>query len=378
MGLRIAVSVSNDLSTDQRVRKQCFSMHQAGHGVLLIGRKLPDSLPIDRPYKVRRLNLLFRKKAFFYAELNMRLFFRLLFAKVDLLYANDLDTLPANALVATLRKLPLVYDSHEFFTEVPEIQHRPLIKRVWQWLERKSIQRASLVITVNESIAGLLKEAYGLDEVLAVRNVPEALNDLAKATREELSLPEARSLLILQGSGINMHRGAEELLEALALIDRSEQLLLLVIGSGDALPVLRDRAMHSDLFDKIMFKPRMPYREMMQYTAHASLGLSLDKDTNINYRYSLPNKVFDYIAAGIPILASDLVEVRRLVEQYDVGVITESHDPATLASLIKATLRDRAALEKYRNNAMKAAQKLHWEEEFAPVLRTLEELVYKS
>src|SRR6478735_10941986 len=117
---KIIVSVSNDLSTDQRVKKVCAYLHANGFEVVLLGRKLKNSLEItDRPYKTKRFNLWFNKGALFYANLNIRLFFYLLFHKSDWLLANDLDTLPANYYARGKRVL--VYDTHEIFCEVPEL-----------------------------------------------------------------------------------------------------------------------------------------------------------------------------------------------------------------------------------------------------------------
>ncbi|MCA1750851.1 MAG: glycosyltransferase [Flavobacteriales bacterium] len=237
MKKRIAVSVSNDLSTDQRVRKQCNSLTEARFDILLLGRKLKDSTPLERPYEVERFKLLFNKKAPFYAALNVRLFFRLLFARVDVFYANDLDTLPANALLSLLRRKPLVYDSHEFFTEVPEVNARPAVKKVWTFFERICIRRADHVLTVNKSIADLLMQIYGCPAVDVVRNVPETRPSVEPVSREELGLPTDKKIIILQGSGINLNRGSEELLEAVAL---TSGVVLLFVGSGDALSRLSD------------------------------------------------------------------------------------------------------------------------------------------
>lgn len=371
MKKRLLVSVSNDLSTDQRVRKQCHSLYTAGYEVVLIGRLLPESLPVERPYRLVRMRLWFRKKAAFYAELNVRLFWRLLFSRADLYYANDLDTLPANALAAAIRRKPLVYDSHEFFTEVPEIQGRQWVKKTWAFLERTCIGRAEVVLTVNPSIARLLEQSYALQKVHVVRNVPDAAAPRELHSRAALDLPEGVHLLILQGSGINVDRGAEELFEAVAL---TSGVHLLVVGSGDALPGLKQRAKGADLEGKITFKPRMPYRDMMAYTAAADLGLSLDKDTNLNYRYSLPNKVFDYVAAGIPVLVSDLVEVRRFVESHDLGVVASRLEPRYLADLVHATLSDEAAMMRYRKNARATAPGILWSKEYAPIVEEVAHL----
>jgi glycosyltransferase involved in cell wall biosynthesis len=359
--------------TDQRVRKQCTQLAEAGFRVTLFGRRLAHSLPIQEvPFEVVRYSLWFNKKALFYANLNLRLFASLLTAKCHLFYANDLDTLPAAALASLIRAKPLVYDSHEFFTEVPEVQHRPWVKHIWKWLERICIKRAALVLTVNGSIANLLRERYALPEVLVVRNVP-----LPSATARNGTIPTPlpdfvkphTPLLVLQGSGINVDRGAEELVMAMRLVPEA---VLLIIGSGDALPALRLLVeQYPELHRKVVFLPRMPYPDMMAYTRMASIALSLDKATNINYRYSLPNKLFDYIAAGVPVLVSDLVELRRIVTEHDIGRVVTGHDPHHIAETITNMLADEAALERYRAQAAELAATLNWKVEFKPVVERI-------
>ena len=135
---RIYVSVSNDLFSDMRVDKVCNTLVSMGFDVHLVGRKLPNSLPLtNRNYKTKRLKLLFKKGALFYAEFNFRLFWYLLFKKHSVLLANDLDTLLANRWVSKLKGSQLVYDSHEYFTEVPELKEGSFAKNTWLKIEKQ-------------------------------------------------------------------------------------------------------------------------------------------------------------------------------------------------------------------------------------------------
>ena len=355
---KIIVSVTNDLTYDQRVSKVCMSLHNCGYNVLLVGRKLKDSTHLERPYLTRRFKLLFNKGFLFYASYNFRLFVFLLFTKGDVYHANDLDTLLANWLVAKIKNKRIVYDSHEYFTGVPEIQHRPVVRKVWERIEERIFPNLTNVFTVNSSIADLYQNKYNVS-VKVLRNLPLRENIVKVETRESLSLPNNKGVVILQGAGINIDRGAEELLEAIAL---SNNLFLCVVGSGDVIQILKTRANQKDLQNKVLFTGKIPYKQMMQYTMNSDLGVSLDKDTNINYRFSLPNKIFDYLKAQIPVVCSDLKEVSMLVRQYDIGLVCESHDPKMLLNTINH------AILKKKNNEFSssleiAIKKLNWESE---------------
>jgi glycosyltransferase involved in cell wall biosynthesis len=353
---RAIVSVINDLVTDRRVDKTCNVLVQAGFDVLLVGRKLPDSLPLpQRAYQMHRMGLLFKRGPLFYMEFNIRLFFLLLFKKVELLYSNDLDTLLPNYLLSRMKSVPLVYDSHEFFTETPELVNRKFVQGIWKRIEKAIFPKLKDVITVNVSIADLYYDLYGV-KVNVVRNISLAPVYESIKSREELGLPENIPIILLQGAGINIQRGAEEAIEAMRYLDN---VILLIIGSGDVIDILKHMKDEMGLGDKVIFLPKMPFDRLFHYTANATLGLTLDKDTNINYRFSLPNKLFDYVNAGTPVLASPLVEVKKIIDKYQVGETIENHDPKHITKRITEMISDNEKLKVYRQNCHKASEKDH-------------------
>ena len=193
-----------------------------------------------------------------------------------------------------------------------------------------------------------------------VRNIPNVPKQIETPTREQLNLPVDKKIVLLQGSGINIQRGAEEAVEAMQYL---ENVLLLVVGGGDVLPVLRNKVDALNLHTKVKFVPRQTPENLSGYTRNADLGLTIDKDTNINYRFSLPNKLFDYIHGGVPVLATPLVELKNIIQQYQVGGFIENHDPAHIASTINAMLDDEKQLAEYKLNTEKAAADLNWETE---------------
>ena len=355
----IIVSVTNDVATDQRIKRFCRTLHEAGYEILVTGRLLPGSLPVgDRPYRVRRIRHWFNRGALFYAEYNIRLFIFLLSSGHDILHSNDLDTLPANYLASRLRKKTLVYDSHEYFTEVPELISRPGVKKIWETIEKFIFPRLGHTITVSDSIASAYSEKYG-KEPCVIRNVPERETFGGTVSRSKYGLPEGRKLVILQGTGINRDRGAEEAVLAMEYIDNT---VLVIAGRGDILPRLAAQVEKSHMLrDRVIFIHPLPYRELMQLTAICDAGLSLDKDTNLNYRYSLPNKLFDYISAGIPVVASPLPEVRKIIEKYNTGLVINDHSPSEIAGKIKSVL-DKPG-HYWKENLQKAARELNWDME---------------
>ncbi len=351
---RAVVSVTNDLATDNRVHRTCTVLAELDYEVLLVGRMLPKSLPLERPYRTRRMRLFFNKGPLFYAEYNLRLFFLLLSIRTTLYFSNDLDTLLPNFLAARIRGRKLVYDTHEFYTEVPELVRRPRVRAVWMAIERWIFPKLKTVITVNQSIAEAYRERYG-NAVHVVRNIP-ILRELGPVpSRMELQLPADQRILILQGAGINMDRGAEEAVLAMRGLPGC---LLLIIGGGDAWPVLERMVKEHALEGRVRLLGKMPYERMMDYTRNADLGLTLDKDTNLNYRFSLPNKLFDYLHAGIPVLATDLPEVAGIVSAEDCGSVLTQATPEAIVQAVKDLFSDPERYAALRRNATFAARKL--------------------
>ncbi|MFZ4785588.1 MAG: glycosyltransferase [Flavobacteriales bacterium] len=361
---KIVVLVSNDLEFDQRVAKVCETLRGLNYAITLVGRKLPESRSFERPYEIVRFTLPFRRGALFYASLNIRLFFFLLFHPCDVILANDLDTLLPAYLVSRMRGKKLVYDSHEYFTEAEGLTGRSFQKNIWLRIERDIFPKLKYAYTVNESIASIYRELYKVD-VKVVRNMPRKSSP-PQVTRSSKQLPEDKTIFLLQGAYIDPDRGAAEAVEAMALVDNA---LLLIIGSGRALTDLKQIVSTKSLQEKVWFFDKMPASELREYTACADFGLSLDKPLHENYRLSLPNKLFDYIHAGIPVLVSALPELERIIRTYQVGWIIDEITPEKVAAAMMKAISSSDKAQ-FKANCLFASEDLNWEKE-EEVLRSI-------
>lgn len=354
---RVILAVTNDLTGDQRVHKVAVSLMKFGYEPVLVGRKLPQSVSVSRQYKCLRFNLLFRKGPLFYLSFNIRLFLYLLFARADVFLANDLDTLGAVFLAGKIRGKKIVYDSHEYFTEVPELVGRPGIKRIWKLLEASIFPRLKWVYTVNESIAEIYASLYGIP-VRVVRNAPSA----SRMEPVPGYLPEgftSRPFILYQGA-VNIGRGLEEMVRAMPLMPEFH---FLVVGDGDIRTKLEDLVRELDLNSRVLFTGKVPFDQLNWYTRQASLGMSLEQDMGLNYHFALPNKLFDYMQSGLPVIASDLPEIRKVVDQVGFGIIVSQFDPEYLSRTIRSMLHNPELLKIFRERALLHAPEYTWEAE---------------
>ncbi len=343
--------------------------------IIIIGRKRGICCNSDSvPFTTKRFRMLFKRGFLFYKWFNIRLFIYLLTHKFDILVANDLDTLLPNYLVSKVKGLPLVYDSHEYFTGVPELQNRPFVRWVWKSIEKALFPKLKYVITVSDSIAAKYEIEYGM-RPLTVRNCSRKTGSIIPLSRIEIGVPPDHLLLVLQGTGINISRGGEELIEAIA---KTQKVTLLIIGSGDAMADLKSKVDELKIYDRVHFIGKLPWNELMRYTKAADAGLSLDKNNNLNYAFSLPNKLFDYLSAGIPVIAGDLPEVSKIISENNCGIIIPEVTSDKITEAINELLTNPEKLILLRKNAVIASENLNWETESEIVIKLYKEVLRRK
>jgi glycosyltransferase involved in cell wall biosynthesis len=342
---KIIVSVTNDITTDQRVDKVCNTLHANGFKVLLIGRNLKNSNTLNKIYKTKRIQLLFNKGFLFYAEFNFRLFFILLSSKKDILLSNDLDTLLSNYLISILQRKKIIYDSHELFPEIPELVHKPFVKKCWSTLENLILPHLKNTYTVCNSIADFYNKKYN-SKFKTILNLP---------IKKEIKLgsfpfkTNGKKIIIYQGA-INIGRGLELIIETMQFLDNC---ILVIIGNGDIYQNIRDKVKTNN---NIYTLGKISPKELHKLTPLADLGLSIEEDLGLNYRFALPNKIFDYIQAEVPILVSNLPEMKQIVIKHRVGEIVNQREPKILAKQILEILD-----KDFSKKLKKAKEELIWE-----------------
>ncbi|MFW5851137.1 MAG: glycosyltransferase [Bacteroidota bacterium] len=351
---RIILCVSNDLVTDNRVHKICTSLYNNGFEVTLTGRKTAQSKSVpETPYKTKRMKLLWTHGPLFYATLNIRLFIYLLFSQADIFTANDLDTLLGVYCAGKIRRKKIVYDSHEYFTEVPELHNKLFQKKIWERIESFIFPKLTYCTTVCESIAEIYSEKYKVP-VQVIKNVPH----IQKKTKPKKIDGIHKPYLIYQGA-INIGRGIETMIDTMEYIDSMQ---LVIIGTGDIYHDIRRRIVEKKLDTKIICIGQISYNELPKYTQGATIGLSLEEDIGLNYHYALPNKIFDYIQAHIPILVSDLPEMKKIINDYTCGEIVYNRKPHKIAEQI-LRMCEPTLYQNYIKQSMNASQTLNWEQE---------------
>ena len=347
---RIIAAVTNDLTFDRRMIRNCSALVEAGHSVLLIGRKLPESAElVSQTFEQKRITCLFRKGPLFYAEYNLRLFFFLFRQNFEIANSTDADTLLAIGLICKLRNKIHVHDAHEYFSEVPELTNRKFTRWVWLKIEHYFIPKTKLAYTVSESIANIYTQLFNV-QFNVIRNVPPL---------QTVSFPEeAQSNTIIYQGALNKGRGLEALIKAMTEVDGN----LLIAGDGDISNELHELTRRLKLHNKVTFLGMVNPENLREITLKAKIGVNLCENLGLNYYFALSNKGFDYIHAHIPAVTNNFPEYVKLNAQYETMLLTEC-TPENISASINRLLNDKEYYQRLRNNCLLAEKDLNWQKE---------------
>ena len=357
---RLVFTVTNDLTFDQRMIRICTSLANAGYQVLLVGRKMKDSVPLKKmAFDQKRLHCFFSKGELFYAEYNLRLFFYLLFKKFDLVCAIDLDTIIPCLWVSAIRRKKRVYDAHELFCEMKEIVQRPSIYRIWKNIEKKTVPAFDFGYSVNEPIAEEFRKMYNR-QYGVIMNAP---------VLRPLVIPEKKERYILYQGAVNEGRSFETLIPAMKEVNAK----LIIAGDGNLMHQTRQLVKDCGLENKISFVGKVEPSELLKYTLGAYIGLTLFENKGLSNYFSLANRFFDYFHSGVPQLCVDYPVYRELNKTRPVAVLTSDLGSKNIADQLNLLLENDVLYKDLQQNCLYQRELLNWQNEEKKLLA-----LYKS
>ncbi len=379
--------VLNTFTNDSRVLRESETLAKNGFKVTVFALH-EDKLPLKEEHaflSLRRSKLRTRGwskrkpvQLIKYVECVVRMVAAGVRVWPTVVHANDWDALPIGYLIARLTGAKLIYDAHELWRDPGvrgDVPAAPLDLgvRLEGWLAR----RADGVMTVSESIAADMAEKMRIVKPQVVRNLPLAKqsavlpgSDEERPLRRELGLSDRVPIVLYQG-GVSVRKGVEILLEAFRWVNPPT--VLVYLGYGPQVSSLKQRAKELEITDRVFFHPAVPPKALLNYTADATVGVIPTKGGSLNYQYCLPNKLFESLQAGLPVVVSDLPEMAAVVKRYGVGEVFPDGDAESLARTLNTVLGEPERLKLYTEAANLAAQELNWEREESKFLE-----VYKD
>jgi glycosyltransferase involved in cell wall biosynthesis len=285
----------------------------------------------------------------------------------DVYHSHDLNTLYVGHVCKKRTRARLVYDSHELQTERSRMGY--WWKRWALWNERRWLPSADALIVASPPWIDHLRSLYGTvpDPSAAVINTPASTEVVPRDLRPELALASDTPLLLYQGS-IQENRGIEPAIEAVELLD---DVVLVIVGYGYYRDALETMVAGRGLAERVRFYGPVPNHDLLHWTASADVGLCNIVNASLSYFTTLPNKLFEYMMAEVPVLGSDSPGIGRVVEETGVGEVVDPVDPESLAAATRKILADP---EPYRIACRTARERYNWETESAKLLGVYERL----
>ena len=359
---KVCVAFLGNPSYDSRVTNLSQSLINDGHEVNVIGFdwQTPDFKSQNTSAKIFKLT----KRKFsilFYLHFAFILMKELSASKADIYFAEDIYTLPFVVLWAKLRGERINYESRELYAHLGGLRNRKILQKVITSIERYFIKRVSLVITTGKMDSEFLQEFYGIENTVELRNLPilKQSNKIVNL-RERLGISESEKILLYQGVILD-GRGLFPTLKAMEFIPNVH---LIILGQGEKEEKLKDVAYETGISNRVHFLGMIDQKDLIHYTSAADVGLALIENISVSYYYALPNKLFEYIMAGVPVICSNLPQMKEIVDNYKVGVSIDLEKEENLIDLLKEFLSDNKKLDEYKSNCITARQDLNWETEF--------------
>lgn len=360
---RVLISFLGNINYDTRSVNLCSSLKTEGLTVETLSfdwvqRNPGGEIPVIRLDKSKSSLL-------FYFKFLFSVTFKLIFNKYDLYIASDIYNLPILALFAEFRGKPLYYDSRELFRYLAGLKNKANVQWLLAKIEESLIGKCDKIIVTGMMDAQVLTEDYGIhpEKFIFLRNLPKPVKTVEKIDLRKLfGFPENSLILLYQGV-ILKGRGLHKLISLLPAMDG---LCLVILGDGDLRPELENYVSELQMKERVKFTGTISQNELLSYTASADIGCVLIENISRSYYYALPNKLFEYIAVGIPVLASNLPQMVQIIDEYGVGKYVDPENRQEIIDTIEL-LRNPELRKVIKANTIIAHQRLNWDSEFLKV-----------
>ena len=389
--IKVCMHVLERVRTDGRVLREASALIQEGFAVSIVDIESERSCPVEEDIHGIHVKHIIMPSWFNYswrfnpwflvtaACMFFRCVLRLIRTPADIYHVHDAKALPACYIAAWLRRTPLIFDAHELPLAEAGVRWCGL-SRISRGLLAGMVPRCAGVITVSPPIASEISRRYNYPKVSLIRNVP-AYKAVPRSDclRQYLNVgPEVR-IALYQGN-IQSDRQLDRLVRAAAFLEQNIVIVLMGKGIGTTPVDLETLASREGVTDRVKILPPVPYEGLLEWTASADIGLIVySPDQSLNVKMCLPNKLFEYLIAGLPVLATSLDAIADVLHTYDVGRIVPSLKPADVGAAINEMLKDRDALASMRRNALEAAQHdLNWEKESQQLIRFYQDILALS
>jgi glycosyltransferase involved in cell wall biosynthesis len=268
---------------------------------------------------------------------------------MDCIGAIDLDTILPCYFISKIKKTKRVYDAHELFCEMKEIATRPAIYKVWKKIERYTVPKFTNGYTVNQPIADEFNKMYGV-KYEVIRNI---------ALLRDINTLQKKDKFILYQGAVNEGRSFETLIPAMKTVN----CILIICGDGNFMQQAQQLVLENNLQNRVIFKGKVKPDELRTITQQAYIGITLFENKGLSNYYSLANRFFDYLHAGIPQLCVNYPVYKEINDKYPVAILANDISEKNIAVLLNNLLENEVEYIKLQQNCLTARQELNWQQE---------------
>ncbi|GBD87630.1 spore coat protein SA [bacterium BMS3Abin03] len=366
---KVLIAFLGNINYDSRCRNLFDTLAANGFEVEFVGFDwlTKDFTPVEGNITIHKL----KKRRFsllFYFSFIYHLKIHLLKSHASIIFAEDIYTLPFAVAIGKLKHAKIYYDSRELFGYLAGLKDRKFVQGFWRFIEKIFIRHADYIITTGKMDSEVLHEMYNISNTIVLRNLPRYYKPQKKVDlRTQLGIDAGEKILLYQG-GILKGRGIKIILDALKELPG---FTAVIVGGGEFENYYKKMTLDYDLVDRVFFAGKFEQNDLAKLTPSADIGVALIENISKSYYYALPNKLFEYIMAEIPVLVSNLPQMKQVIDEYEVGIAVNPNDKEEVKDALKKLATDKNLYNKFKLNCKTASEKLNWENEIQNLLSYL-------